>query len=183
MLLERREALTSDVLDEAADALAARGLQACAGSDCVALYLSFGAEPPTWELADALRRAGTDVLTPVVEAARVLEWVRYEGRDGLLTNDFGIPEPTGVRLGPAALARADVVLVPGLAVDGAGHRLGRGGGFYDRALARVGTDQRRLIVLHDHEVLDTVPHEPHDQPVHGALTPARVLDLGADVVG
>lgn len=69
---------------------------------------------------------------------------------------------------------ADVVLAPALAVDRLGRRLGRGGGSFDRALARV-DPRRALAVVYDDEVLDHIPAEPHDQRVGGALTPSALL--------
>uniref|UniRef100_UPI0030EF2491 5-formyltetrahydrofolate cyclo-ligase n=1 Tax=Aquipuribacter hungaricus TaxID=545624 RepID=UPI0030EF2491 len=95
--------------------------------------------------------------------------------------------PGGPRLGTAAVASCDLVLVPALAVDRAGTRLGQGGGSYDRALARAHTAPGRrpgeggplvLAVVHDDEVLDDLlPREPHDVAVHGALTPSGVVLL------
>jgi 5-formyltetrahydrofolate cyclo-ligase len=82
--------------------------------------------------------------------------------------------PDGTPLGLDAITDADVILVPALAVDVSGHRLGRGGGSYDRALTRVRPGQTVLGVVHDDEVLDAVPFEPHDRTVEGALTPSGV---------
>lgn len=81
-------------------------------------------------------------------------------------------------LGPDALAEADLVLVPALAVDAAGTRLGRGGGWYDRALARRAAHARVVAVCWPWECVDRLPREPHDAPVDAALTPARVMPTG-----
>lgn len=83
----------------------------------------------------------------------------------------------GDRFGPDAVTSAEVVLLPGLAVDGRGMRLGRGGGSYDRVLARLdraGTDPALVVLLYDTEVVDRVPEEPHDRPVHAVVTPSGV---------
>ena len=71
------------------------------------------------------------------------------------------------------MARADAVLVPALAVDRAGNRLGRGGGGCDRALARVGPLMPLIALVYDGELLDHVPAEPHDVPVRAAVSPAN----------
>jgi 5-formyltetrahydrofolate cyclo-ligase len=93
-------------------------------------------------------------------------------RTGLSAGRYGLLEPVGDRLGPSALASADLILVPALAVDRAGRRMGRGGGSYDRALARLGQPSPLILaLLHDGELIDTVPAEPHDVPVHGVITP------------
>ena len=82
-------------------------------------------------------------------------------------------EPDGPRLGRAAVAAADLVVCPGLAADSHGARLGRGGGSYDRVLAR--TPARRVLLLHDAEILDSVPAQPHDQRVDVIVTPVRTV--------
>jgi 5-formyltetrahydrofolate cyclo-ligase len=83
----------------------------------------------------------------------------------------------GSRLGPDAVATADVVLLPGLAVSTRGERLGRGGGSYDRALGRVPPGRPVLALLYDGELLPAVPAEPHDRPVTGVVTPSGARHL------
>jgi 5-formyltetrahydrofolate cyclo-ligase len=80
-------------------------------------------------------------------------------------------------LGRDAVATADVVLVPGLAVDRTAMRLGRGGGSYDRALGRVPVGTFVCTLLYDGEVLDEVPAEPHDRPVTAVVTPSGLTRL------
>ena len=94
------------------------------------------AEPGTGLLLDALHAAGKRVLLPVLRADNDLDWAVYTGE--LVPASRGLLEPAGPLLGVTAIADADVVLVPGLAASAGGNRLGRGGGSYDRALARVG---------------------------------------------
>src|SRR5690606_12648453 len=95
-------------------------------------------------------------------------------------------EPAGPRLGPDAVTEADVVLLPGLAVDARGMRLGRGGGSYDRVLARLergGADPALVVLLYDGEVVARVPEEPHDRPVRAAGTPGGVRRFGGGRAG
>jgi 5-formyltetrahydrofolate cyclo-ligase len=80
-------------------------------------------------------------------------------------------------LGPESVTEVDAVLLPGLAVDGQGMRLGRGGGSYDRVLARIGAAGARpalTVLLYDAELVGSVPAEPHDLPVAAAVTPAGI---------
>ena len=142
-----------------------------AGAGPVAAYLPVGSEPWSPGGVEALRAAGHEVLLPVVAGAGPLDWARYTGPDGLAAGPVGLREPTGPRLGPGAIARAALVLLPGLAADRAGVRLGRGAGHYDRSLPLVGPGVPLVVVLHDEELVDVLPAEPHDRPVTGALLP------------
>jgi 5-formyltetrahydrofolate cyclo-ligase len=89
---------------------------------------------------------------------------------------MGLLEPVD-RLGPDAVATADVVVVPGMAVSLSGQRLGQGGGCYDRALGRVPVGTPVVICLYDDEVGLDVPVDVHDRPVTAAATPTRFLPL------
>jgi 5-formyltetrahydrofolate cyclo-ligase len=86
-------------------------------------------------------------------------------------------QPTEPVRGPATVARADIVIVPALAVDAAGNRLGRGGGSYDRALARVGGQVPTIALLYDGELRPSVPAEPHDRPVRAVASPQGIAWL------
>ncbi|WP_329132792.1 5-formyltetrahydrofolate cyclo-ligase [Streptomyces sp. NBC_01476] len=178
-LLRDRRGLTADERQAAGTALVSRvrDLQAPATADTVAAYVSMGTEPGTHELIDALRGSGTRVLLPVLLPDNDLDWAAYEGPGALRRTPRGLLEPTGALLGPQAVTEARTVLLPGLAVDTQGVRLGRGGGSYDRVLARLeaaGTHPVLVVVLYAHEVVDTVPREPHDHLVDAALTPDGV---------
>lgn len=126
-------------------------------------------------LPATLTGAGARVLLPVSPLAGPLGWAEYTDDDDLRTGRFGIPVPSADPGPPELIAGVDLVLVPAVAVDRAGNRLGRGGGYYDRSLALAHPDTRLLAVLDPEDVLDTVPVEAHDRPVHGVVTPGRVL--------
>ncbi|HET6653428.1 MAG TPA: 5-formyltetrahydrofolate cyclo-ligase [Nocardioides sp.] len=144
----------------------------------VAAYVSIGQEPGTGPLIDRLHEAGRHVLLPVVLPDKDLDWARYDGPDALVPARMGLLEPAGPSLGVDAVAGADVVLVPGLAVDRTGLRLGRGGGCYDRALTRVPVGTLVCALLFDTEVVDRVPAAPHDRAVNAVATPSGVIRLG-----
>jgi 5-formyltetrahydrofolate cyclo-ligase len=137
----------------------------------VAAYYSVGTEPDTRGLVYALWKRGTYVLLPLLRPDGDLDWASYEGPDSLVPGPRGLREPGEPPRGVDAVARADVVLVPALAIDRAGNRLGRGGGSFDRALARVGPLIPVIALLYDDELLDRVPAEPHDTPVRAAIRP------------
>lgn len=143
----------------------------------MAAYVSVGTEPGTGPLLDALQTSGRRVLLPRLLPDNDLEWSAYAGPDSLQRAGRGLLEPDGPTLGVDAVAGADVVLVPGLAVDEAGFRLGRGGGSYDRVLGRVPVGTFTCVLLYDGEVGHRVPVEPHDRAVAAAVTPSGITRL------
>lgn len=137
----------------------------------VAAYAAVGREPATEQLLRRWREAGVRVLLPVVLPDLDLDWADDLGprRPGA---GPGVPEPVGPRLGPDAIALADVVIVPALAVDRGGRRLGQGGGSYDRALTRRRPGTATVALLHDGEIRDDVlPIDPHDIGVDLVVSP------------
>jgi 5-formyltetrahydrofolate cyclo-ligase len=144
---------------------------------CVAAYVSFGTEPSTAELLAGISSRSVRVLLPVLRPDLDLDWAIYDGPHHLTQGHRGVWSPSGPPLGPAAVAGADVVVVPALAVDRRGRRLGRGGGSYDRALARVGPGAVVVAPIYEDELLDDVPAEEHDRRVHLAVLPSGVHDL------
>jgi 5-formyltetrahydrofolate cyclo-ligase len=141
----------------------------------VAAYVSIGTEPGTGVLLEQLLVARKRVILPVLRPDLDLDWAVHDGR--LERAGRGLLEPTGPLLGVEAVATADVVLVPGLAVAADGVRLGRGGGSYDRALARVPVGTFTCVLLYDDELLADVPRVPHDRPVTAAATPSGIHPL------
>jgi 5-formyltetrahydrofolate cyclo-ligase len=145
----------------------------------VAAYVSIGTEPGTTALLESLTQpdtgVGKRVILPVVQPDLDLDWSVYHGPTSLAPARMGLLEPAGPRLGVEAIATADVVLVPGLAVSRTGDRMGRGGGCYDRVLARVPVGTPVWVLLYDDEVGLDVPVEPHDRKVTGAVTPSGLV--------
>lgn len=148
------------------------------GASAVACYLSRPEEPGTGPLIEALAARGCTVLLPVLQPDWDLSWAAYEP-GAVREARFEIMEPTGPSLGVDAIADVSVVVCPGLAADETGHRLGRGGGSYDRSLARLPSSVLRVALLYDAEVLPAVPVDGHDQPVHVIVTPDRTIRLTA----
>ena len=140
----------------------------------VAAYVAVGAEPGTAPLLHALLAAGKRVVLPVLLPDGDLDWATYAGDQDLASAPRGLLEPVSEPLGVTAVATADVVLVPGLAVSSRGERLGRGGGSYDRALGRVPVGTPTCVLLYDEEVGLEVPVEPHDRPVTAAVSPQGI---------
>jgi 5-formyltetrahydrofolate cyclo-ligase len=138
----------------------------------IAAYYSLSSEPDTHGLVYALWKRGGYVLLPLLRPDADLDWASYEGPDSLRPGPRGLAEPSEPPRGMDAVTRADLVLVPALAVDRGGVRLGRGGGSYDRALARVAPGIPTIALLYDGELLDEVPADDHDQRVRLVARPS-----------
>ena len=165
-LLRRSRATTT--LREAAGVALLRAVREL-GPARPAAYVSLADEPSTAGLLAELGRARVPVLLPVLLADGDLDWALHDGP--LAPGLRGTLQPTGALLGRDAIARCDLVVAPALGVDARGTRLGRGGGAYDRALAR--TSGYVLAALHDGELHAVLPREPHDRAVDGAVLPAQ----------
>jgi 5-formyltetrahydrofolate cyclo-ligase len=156
----------------AAGAALATWVDALEPPSVVAAYVGVGDEPPTLGLLLALEKRGVRVLLPVVRPGMTLDWSDGPASSARPAGPLGLLEPVGPLLGPDAVRGAGLVLVPALAVDRTGTRLGRGAGYYDRALADWARTAPLFAVVFDDEVLDELPAEEHDQRVDGALTPS-----------
>ncbi|MCF7551318.1 5-formyltetrahydrofolate cyclo-ligase [Pseudonocardia sp. WMMC193] len=183
-LLAARRALTAPQRAQAAEDLRSHVLEWAQDrpDGPVCAYLPVGAEPGSLDLLDGLRATGRSVLLPVVPPRPgALDWAPYRGADSLGPGPLGLREPTTPRLGPAALRTAVAVLVPALAADRAGHRLGRGGGYYDRTLGGSAPGTALLALLYDGELLDAVPADAHDHPVTGVAMPTAGIVVTGNI--
>lgn len=140
-------------------------------SRTVCAYVPVGTEPGSTDLLDVLVEAGHRVLLPVVTGRAPLDWAEYQGVASLVPGPHRLREPGGDRLGEQAIGLAAVVLVPALAVDRGGVRLGRGAGHYDRSLPLAGPGTALVAVVRDQELVTELPAEPHDVRMTAALTP------------
>ena len=160
------------MLNEHVELLVSSGSTVCA-------YVPVGTEPGSIEMLNVLLHRAGRVLLPVARTTAddtplPLWWGEY--RPGALTRGrWGLLEPPEPWLAESALAEAGVVLVPALAVDRRGTRLGRGRGFYDRSLPGRSPHARLIAVVRDDELVDELPADPHDVRMTHALTPGRGL--------
>lgn len=139
----------------------------------VAVFLHLPDELPTTPLIRASVAAGKRVAAPVSLPGGELRFHAFDP-DALRAGRFGIAEPDPER-SPAIPADAlDLVVVPGLAFDAEGFRLGRGGGYYDRLLARLPSGTLTVGWTLPAFVVDRLPREPHDLPVGFLATPDGV---------
>ena len=111
--------------------------------------------------------SGKRVLLPVVKGEE-LELHLYEGESSLKEGAFGIMEPTGSLFAPENYDGIQLALIPGMAFDGVGHRLGRGKGYYDRLLPKL-KDTKLIGLCFPFQLLDEVPAESHDISVEEVI--------------
>ena len=170
-ILAGRAALSPEQRSEAGRLLrdAVLSLPEAQMAGTVATYYSVAVEPPTRSLVYALWKRGTYVLLPKLRPDGDLDWATYEGPGSVAEARYGLLEP--VAPAGAAITSADLVIVPALAADRHGNRLGRGRGCYDRALARVGSPVPAVALLYDGELLDELPAGPLDRAVSMAAQP------------
>jgi 5-formyltetrahydrofolate cyclo-ligase len=172
-LIDVRRRLTAEQRYDAGTRLLDKLEPLLENKQCVAAYRSIPPEPDTAPLLDRLAATGVRTLLPVLHDDNDLGW----GDDArLVRRRLGLFEPAE-DLGAEEIGTAELVIVPALAVDRHGTRLGRGGGSYDRALARVRAPV--VALLYDGELVDELPRDRHDRPVDFAATPQRLVSLAS----
>ncbi|OPX07312.1 5-formyltetrahydrofolate cyclo-ligase [Mycobacterium sp. AT1] len=177
-ILSARRAVPGDVRRAEAEELRRRLAALLRSGDTVCAYVPVGSEPGSTDILDSLVAAGVRVLLPVAREddsgqPLALTWGDYRGE--LVAARFGLREPPAPYLPAEAIGTASTVVVPALAVDRVGNRLGRGAGYYDRSLAMADPSARLIAMVRDDEVLDRLAAEPHDVPMTHALTPGGGL--------
>lgn len=186
--IERRKRTSADQRREAGRLLAEHALEASLirPRSTVAAFASMGSEILMMPLLEAMFDTDCRVLVPRLGAGMEVGWSELNGLDDLRDqrnadgsiNTHRPQEPENAAEGPEVLTSAELIIVPAFAVDEHGFRLGRGGGWYDRALEHRSSTARVVAVCWPWEPTDeTVPHEPHDIPVDGVLTPDGYADV------
>ncbi|WP_237569543.1 5-formyltetrahydrofolate cyclo-ligase [Mycolicibacterium lacusdiani] len=177
-VLRARRELTPARRSAEADAIRAALSTVVERGDVVCAYVPVASEPGSVDMLDAMVAAGARVLLPVARdddgTPVPLSWGTYRG-DALVEAPFGLREPAPPHEPPQAIASAALVLVPALAVDRRGVRLGRGAGYYDRSLPLIGPGARLCAVVRDEEFVAELPGEAHDVAMTHVLTPGRGL--------
>ena len=138
----------------------------------VCIYMSLPEEPPTKDLINEVRKLGRNVWLPRINGNDLL-WIKNP--DNFAKGPYGIDEPEGDGVLAKEIKNLGAVILPALAVDVNGTRLGKGKGFYDRVLAQISEDVKRIVLLFDLEFILEIPKESHDMGVHTIATPYRSI--------
>ena len=167
--------------DAVCKALTTHALEAVKGMDCVAAYVSVGHEPCTRLLLERLHETGVKVLLPVLGPHLARCWGLFQGSEDLAERaPRRPPEPSGPKLPAEAVRHVDALLIPALAVDRDGRRLGQGGGWYDRMLPLRAPGTHTFAIIHPEElVAGPLPVEEHDEPVDAVITAQEWFLLAA----
>jgi 5-formyltetrahydrofolate cyclo-ligase len=182
-ILRTRRGVSKHTRDTEARALADHLPALVTGSWTICAYVPIGSEPGSVEQLDDLCSRGVRVLLPVARTdaggvPQPLRWGEYRPGE-LVDAPHGLREPAQPWLAAEAIADASLILVPALAVDRTGVRLGRGAGFYDRSLGLADAAAHLVAVVRDDELVDDLPAESHDVRMTHALTPrAGLVGLG-----
>jgi 5-formyltetrahydrofolate cyclo-ligase len=175
-----RDALPPAVRQAAAAAILQRlcALAPYARATRILSYMSIGSEPDTHAFFDRARRDGKTVVLPRIDrSSKSLMLHRADSVAELVEGVWGIREPSA-DTPPVALADIDMLLMPGLAFDRKGNRLGYGAGYYDRLLAGNSTRRPlRVAAAFDCQLVDALPAGPADQPVHLLVTESQLLQF------
>ncbi len=158
---EKKRALTADAIARRSADVAQRlfATDAYRAAKAVYAYLAFNQEVRTRPIIERAWADGKRVAVPKV-AGDGMVFIWLDSFDGLALSDFGVPEPTG---GDIADDESALVLMPGLAFDRLGHRVGYGGGYYDRYL-REHPEHFKVALCYDFQLVDSIEAEPHDIP-------------------
>lgn len=140
-------------------------------AEIIASYFSYGNELDTKELNSAILKSGKVLLLPRLSNDNSLIFVKWDGSSNSLIKNGNIFEPTG----DAYSGQIDLMILPALAVDRSGKRLGQGGGSYDRTKSM--DVKFRLAAINESELLAKVPSESHDLPVDAVITPSGLINL------
>lgn len=180
-LRERRRIMTVTEREQADASITANLIDLVGGSGAstISAYLSTTDEPSTRAFLRWAGEAGIRVLLPVSRDDGLLDWAPYDGEDED-ADLLGMPTPTSELLGPIAINEVDLIIVPASAVDRTGMRMGWGRGYFDKTLGSMQSRPPVYAVVFDHELVESVPADVHDQRVDGVVTPSGVVALPAD---
>ena len=181
MLLAKRRELTPEQVSLQSLDLQRRflALPEYGRASVLALYAAIDREVETSLVASRALAAGKKLLYPAVIGSD-LQFRAVAAVDELVRGRFGIPEPAGEARDPA---KADILVVPGVAFDLCGRRIGYGKGYYDRSLHRLEGSGRLIGFCYDFQLVEEIVGEPHDVTMDLIVTESRVVRVNKNIGG
>lgn len=165
-LRRMRDEIPADERKTMSGRICRTALEQVSGGEMVFVYASVGSEVDTWQLIQALQERNCKVCLPKVCGKGCMDAVLYRSGAQLLSDRFGIPVPAdGAVVSPEGI---DIVFVPGLAFDDSGNRIGYGGGYYDRFLARC--PARRIALAFSRQIIAEIAPAEWDRPMDAIIT-------------
>lgn len=148
----------------------------------VMLYLPARGEVDTWPLLDHFWARGSEILLPRCcdGSPGIMDAYAVTSREDLGPGCFGLIEPRMERAILVRKPQPEVIILPALAFDRRGYRLGFGGGYYDRFLPTLGCAPLLVGPAYAFQLLDSIPVEPWDQPVEMIVTPESILHISSE---
>ncbi|MBK4141927.1 5-formyltetrahydrofolate cyclo-ligase [Corynebacterium macginleyi] len=174
-LLRARRGLSTEQRAEWTTALHQQLEPELAHISSVAAYWPRGAEPGGAGFIPWLARRVDRVLLPITCRDSTLNWAEYKGPHNIHRGRLGISEPVGPCFDSRVLCGCDLIVAPAMAIDATGNRLGKGGGYYDRALSMVPHNHPAVYAMvYPTEFLESIPAAPHDRRVEAVVTAAGI---------
>jgi 5,10-methenyltetrahydrofolate synthetase len=144
----------------------------------VLFYVSFKSEVNTWNMIEECKKSGKKIVIPVViPETRNLLLSRITSFDELTPSNYGILEPKAEFIRPVSIEEINTIIVPGVAFDEQGYRIGYGGGYYDRLLQNLPYGCSTIGLAFEMQMINSVPREAHDVRVDMIVTEERIINL------
>jgi len=178
-MLALRNSKPASELDQLSSKITARLLELPKVKEArtISTYLDIGSEVRTRGLVGWALENGKRLIVPVVDQANQrLIFSEFKAPEELERGAHGIPEPKSEFRRPVALEQADVILVPGVAWDQRGFRIGYGAGYYDRSINALRTHIATIGLAYDFQFISNVPRSRYDQRVDRIVTESRIID-------
>lgn len=179
LILSRRESLSTAEVEEKSRAITFRllAMPVFQQAKTVMAYIQFRREVQTTAIIAAALQAGKRVAVPVTDTVgkRLIPSLLCDPERDLAPGAYGILEPKPEAIRPLVAGEIDLVLVPGVVFDLHCNRIGYGGGYYDRFLPSTGKNCCWLALAFELQLVERIPVEEFDLPVHMVVTEERVL--------
>lgn len=182
---KQRQSLSKEFQQQSAELLLQQLKTLLKQGQTIALYLANDGELSPHVVIDKANELNVNVVLPVLHPVRkgYLNFQRFAETTQMTANQYGIAEPKLSSVDTVPLENIDIICLPLVAFDSDGNRLGMGGGYYDRTLAKIGelANPPQLIGLaHDIQQLRKLPVQPWDVPITKIITPKQVIDTSTN---